>query len=78
MTPIPTKCLTPSKKYSRIKNAGRGELEFSSPPFNSITPTRQIAKDLIKMPSPVTIRKRNLMTDFDFPIKKTNKTSITE
>lgn len=77
MTPIPTKCLTPSKTYSRIKNVGRGELVFSIPTFNSITPTRQIAKDLIKMPSPVTIRKRNLMTDFDSPIKK-NKTSITE
>lgn len=68
--------MTPVKKYQRIKNEGRGELVFSSPPFDATTPTRQIAKDLIEMPSPVIIKKRNIMTDFDSPIKKKLKTLL--
>lgn len=70
LSPTSMKCLTPIKSYTKIKNEGRGELVFSSPPYNATTPTRQIAKDLIEIPSPITMRKRNIMTDFDSPIKK--------
>lgn len=76
MTTTPTKCLTPLKTYTKLKNSGNGELLFSSPPFNTATLTHEVGKSLIEMPSPVTTRKRNLMTYFDSPIKKKLKTQL--
>lgn len=76
MSPTSIKCLTPIKTYPKTKNEDSGELVFLSPPFNATTLTRQIAKDLIEMPSPITMRKRNIMTDFDSPIKKKLKTLL--